>query len=101
MTATLTGAGLRERLARLLDATVYGLHPEDGCGACREAGGTCPECAQAYADVDVLNRAIGGVQDAPTSAEAIRVFDNCLLSLAGITAGGDAGTQDATTKDAE
>lgn len=90
MTATLTGAGLRERLARLLDATVCGLHPEDGCGACREAGGTCPECAQAFADVDVLNRAIGAVQDAPTAAEAIRAFEHCLLSLAGADAEGGA-----------
>lgn len=80
MTATLTGAGLRERLARLLDATVAGLDSQPG------------DRVQAEADIDTLNIAIAAVQDAPTSAEAARIFEHCLLSLAGVTSGGDAGT---------
>jgi hypothetical protein len=69
--ATPTRTPLRERLILLLGAMAYGLHPAEDC--------------------------TGAVQDAATDPEAIRVYDACLLSLAGITAGGDAGNENEMT----
>lgn len=99
MTATLAaGTSLRERLVLLLDAMVYGLHPEDGCKACTDAiADRCGDCAQGLTDVGALNAAITAVQDARTNAGAITAYDTCLLALAGITAGGDAGTENEMT----
>jgi hypothetical protein len=87
---------LRERLIFLLGAMTYGLHPEDECdpGA---PGGTCADCSQAFTDVDALNAAVTAVQDAATDAKAVAAYDACLLSLAGITSGGDAGTKNEIT----
>jgi hypothetical protein len=99
MTVTLAAhAPLRERLVLLLDAMVYGLHPEDECRACAGSiADRCPECGQGLADVSALNAAITAVQGARTNAEAVRAYDACLLALAGITSGGDAGTEDEMT----
>jgi phosphoribosylformylglycinamidine (FGAM) synthase-like enzyme len=98
VTATTVRTPLRERLISLLDAMVYGLHPEDECKACADAiADRCEECEQAFADVDALNTAITAVQDAATGIAAIAAYDSCLLSLAGITSGGDAGTEDEMT----
>jgi hypothetical protein len=99
MTVTLAvHAPLRERLVLLLDAMVYGLHPEDECWACAEVlTDRCAPCSQALADVGALNEAITAVQDARTNAGAIAAYDAYLLALAGITAGGDAGTENEMT----
>lgn len=91
--AVIAWTPVQRRLIRLLGGMACGLHPADDCGACT-GGRRCAECDQDLADVDALNAGITAVQDARTGAEAIAAYDACLLELAGITAGGDAGTED-------
>jgi hypothetical protein len=74
----------RVRMARYLDKLAYALLLSDGCRACRDClADRCGECAADDADLKTVTAAIGAVYAAATDAEALAVYDACLLGLAG------------------
>ena len=77
----------RERMVKLLDATVLGMTPPLHCGACVESlADRCADCADNLAIIAKLTAGIEAVQQAKTETEALTAYDSCLLGLAGAEA---------------